>query len=231
MAGTLDTQDPGAIQGHSIAPDLFSREDGPAPPAVEVRPMFIYAFHPRRWMVLAGKLVPGLRQVALVPGVERVWMDEERRIHFADTRAKLEENGWKLIPHHLAPDGVSYVQVLQTKPVDSNQILETHLTVWETAYPGLPDTESDLDGYTAWLEGLVEAGTIPPCPAYVAGRMLERTRQLLTVAEARVAKGATGLSHRVEVLRVHVKVLEAAVKAKGKGKPLAKGRAKAPALD
>lgn len=207
------------------APLTMTSATGVVLPFLDLAPMFALTFHPARWMVLAGKLVPSLQKVPLLPGINRVeeTRDREGRARFdlSTLRAKLEREGRILIPWEWGPDG-SYVRVMETQPDGGATVRETHVSAWEDAEPGARETATDLEGYVEWLEELIATGRLPKCSYAIALGLLERAINRHATASASAAKNhhqgqaqlrAEALSQEVAVLRAYVE----AHKPQGKG--------------
>lgn len=202
--------------GGKRAPEFASQQTGATHPLVEVRAPYILTHHPGRWAVLAGRLVPQLGKLPLVAGVERIEVERATgRIRMAAARAKLEEEGRIVIPYEWAPDGVSYLQCVATKP--GRDVQETWLSVFESAHLGDGQTSTDIDAYAEWLESLVTSGKIPACQPHVIDRMLDSVRERLAVASAELAKsgGQGPIARRVELLTEQLKVLESHASKRG----------------
>lgn len=205
MPTTFDS----APQGEqSYAPEFATTSTGEHLPRISPAAPWIFAAHPSRWIVLAGELVPYLRKVTLRAGVERVNIDRKTgKVHFADTRAKLEQEGWILVPYSAAPDGNSYLKQVTTRLSNGEQA-EATISVFERAVPGAKKTRPDLRGYVAWLKGLVASGLIPPCDPFIAENMADRSRAVLAKLEA-TTKDSPALQGVVDQLRNEVAVLDA----------------------
>lgn len=192
------------------APEMATRATGIAHPFLDVTPAFYLTFHPSRWTIIAGQLVPGLQKFPLAAGVNNVEISKDGRVHFAAARAKLETEGRTVIPWEWAPDGVSYLECVDTRPGGGRDVLETWISVFETADPGRSETSPDEDAYAGWLTGLVKAGKLPACSLAVARQMLDRASERLGTAQAEAAKlgghGRAGI--RAKALEIEVAVLD-----------------------
>jgi len=165
-------------------------------------------------MVMDGKLVPQLGKLPLLGGVNRVEVAPDGRIRFAAARARLEEGGRIPVPYSWAPDGVSYLRQVETRPDGSRTVQTAHISCWETVHAGDPLPTCDEARYAEWLSSLVTSGKLPACPPHLARRMLEKTTEHLEEAEAVSAlKGGTA-TVRARKLRIKAEVLE---KAAGRG--------------
>lgn len=228
ITGTADSQKP-------RAPEMATQATGIAHPFLDVTSPYYLVFHPGRWTVIAGQLVPGLQKVILAAGVNNVEVDKDGRVHFAAARARLETEGRTLVPWTWAPDGVSYLQCIDTRPGGGKDILETWISVFETADPGRTETSSDEEAYAEWLTNLVKTGKLPACSLAVARQMLDRASERLATAQADAAKlgGHGKASIRAKALEAEVEVLDKyvrsgkadAVKAKTKRTPTVQAEA------
>lgn len=169
-------------------PSMATVARGIAHPFLDVSPPFLLVFHPERWMVFGGKLVPSLQRVPLADGVNNVTVAQGGHIRLAALRAKLEEEGRTVIPYTWAPDGESYLQCIDTRPGGSRDIVETWISVFEEARAGATDVTPDEETYRDWLADLVQSGRLPHCALGVAQRMLERVLERLEKARGDAAR-------------------------------------------
>ena len=191
-------------------PEMATQAAGISHPYLEVTPPFYLVFHPNRWTVLDGKLVPALQRVPLAAGVNGIEVDGGGRIRFARVRAQLESEGRMVVPYDWAPDGESYLQCLDTRPNGSKDVAETWITVFETAGAGARKTSPGEAAYAAWLTKLISDGKLSTCPLAIANEKLDRASDRLEVARADAAKlgGHGRASIRARALEAEVKVLE-----------------------
>jgi len=209
-----------------VVPEFSTRDNGLGFPWVDESEAFILKFHPARWTIMAGRLVPSLGQDRLAPGINMVSKSRDGRVSFAACRAKMEESGWSYIPYEWGPDGESYLQAIDTRPRGARETRTAHMTVWDSAYAGDPRVYPDEEAYSAWLAGLIKDGKIPACPPQIARRMLEKARGKLARAAAQVERGGDGAAEatiRAETLRTQVDVLTKAANT-GKRGPKDRGR-------
>ena len=228
---TGDEASPGTVPAMARkVPEFATMETGSSHAMIDASPPFVLVHSPHRFGVLAGKLVPMLGRMPLMPGVNHIEIDGQGRVKFAAARAKLEEEGRILIPYAWAPDGVSYIQAVDTKPT-GKEVLEGWITVWETAHTGDTRTVSDLDGYASWLEGLIKAGKLQPCAPHIIERLLDSATERLNMSAAEAERAGGGpLAVRVQQLQVAVDVLTAAM-AGTRGAPAARKATAAPDLE
>lgn len=214
-------------------PAMASQAQGGAThPFMDAAPPFYWTFHPERWTIIAGKLVPALQKFPLVDGVNNVSVRKDGSISFATARAKLEEEGRTLIPWDWAPDGVSYLQCVDTRPRGAKEVAEAWISVFESADIGGAETSSDEEAYAEWLEGLVTSGKLPQCSPNVASRMADKAGERLGQAEAEAAKlgGKGRAAIRAKALAVEAEVLAERVHANKTNRTAAKAKAKKAAL-
>lgn len=213
-------------------PDMATHQAGASHPYIEATPMFLWTFHGERWMVLDGRLVPSLQKVPLIAGVNGMEVDKDKRIRFAACRARLEDQGRIEVRYEWAPDGVSYLQCVDTRPDAGKTVLEAWISVFESAHVGATETSCDEEAFAEWLEDLVKAGRLPACPHDTARRMLERATSRYQRARAEAAKlgGHGNASVRAKALEAEVKTLEAYVKVGKATRAAAKAKAN-PKLD
>ena len=214
-------------QAKRRTPDMATQETGANHPFISATPPYYWTFHPERWTVVAGKLVPSLMTSHLISGVNNVEIDRNGSVRFANARAKLEEQGITLIPWNWAPDGISYLQCLDTRPGGTRDAQEAWISVFESADVGGQETSCDEEAYAEWLSSLVATGKLPGCSANVARKMLDAATERLEKARADAAKlgGHGGASIRAKALEVEVKVLAQHVKTNQAEKAQAKQRA------
>jgi hypothetical protein len=208
----------------TVAPKFATVDHGHDKPRIPFSPMFMLVFVPTRWMIMEGKLVPQLTKVPLDPGSNLVEGTKDG-IRASRLSARMAEEGRKRIPFEWAPDGESYIQVVETRVGQSD--VETYVSVFEEVYAGDSETHPDTMAYAAWLEDLVKSKKLPPCPPFQVRRMMEQEEARLLVAEASVKAHDTGPNRAAaEAHQANLKTLKAAwtkvnPKAAGK-KPVAK---------
>lgn len=216
----------------SRVPALSSTASGVTLPFIDASPRFVLGYHPERWMVLDGRLVPSLAKTPLVAGVNHVEIDRNGRIQFARRRAQMEEGGWTVIPFEWAPDGVSYLQVVDTRPDGTKTVAEAWLSVWESVDAGAKATTPDDAAYADWLRSLVDEKKLPECRINVALRMRDAVMEKLEKARGEAAKldGHGKIGIRVKALEEEYRVLEEFV-SKTKPARVTPRKAPAPQLD
>jgi hypothetical protein len=212
-------------------PVMATSATGSAHPHIDASAMYVWTFHPERWLVMAGELVPDLQRFVLENGVNRVEVDKAGRIHFAEARARLEREGRTVIPYEWAPDGESYLNAIDTRPGGGPAVVTTYISVFESVDVGGRATTCDEEAFAAWLAELVKAGRIPKCTANVARRLLDTKTEQLERARGEMLnpkqKGAATVRARVLEKEVEVltKYVEGLTEERRKAQP--KGRATA----
>ena len=201
------------VQGEAYTAPWATRDDGPGHPAIDPSPPFVLMFHPQRWAIMAGKLIPGLAKLPLVDGSARVHFDRDGNIHFADARADLEKRGWRVVPEQWGPGG-SYCRKVKTLPRGSLTPRDAFISFSETAYPGDPKTHSNDQVYATWAESLVTSGRLPRCSPHIAERLLAQARTEMMDVAQRQSKQPTGAGAvELDALTTKIAVLEAAIEA------------------
>jgi hypothetical protein len=108
------------------------------------------------------------------------------RVRSSALRANLEESGWTLIPHNAAPNGVSYVQAIETSV--GGRITTTHITIFETAYPQDSRTVPDQTAYCDWVASLIGSFIDPVSPPVIRRLIAKAEKSGDTVALALLRK-------------------------------------------
>lgn len=185
--------DVSAADAVAVTPEVATNNRADVLPFVRTTGrQFVYAWRADQWLVMAGKLVPALRPIRLQPGVDGVGQDKAGRITFGVARQKLEMDGWNLLAHNLGPGG-SYLRATKVDPTGGKGMIRTHYhSAWETCHKGSTTITTDEAGYVEWLQSLITAGEIDPCPAHVATKMLDEARASLPRRLAKHKGASTG---------------------------------------
>lgn len=213
----------------STIPEFATTGGATTLPTLEPSPAFLYAWHPAAWTVLGGKLVPRLSKKKLQPGVNGVQRDKDGRWHIGDMRNIAEAKGWSLIPLSAAPDGESYIHPVTVRHGTA------HIGPFETVYPGTDAIRADTEGYTAWLQGLIDEGLITPCPGYIAERLAdEKQAQLTRLMEQLTDRNAAAHQPAINAMKREIAVLTEYAAAHREptadAKPAKKGKSVAPEM-
>jgi len=198
----------GASPAEAYLPDTVVDGVVEVLPKLPPSPPFYLAWHPTRWVVLDGQVVPSLRRVNLQPGVNHVTRTREGRYRVGALRAHLEERGWSIVPYAKGPSG-SYVKRVRTGLGPEGGY--AHLTSWETAYPGSDAVGSDTSGYALWVASLVADGTVGPCPPYIADRLRDRHQSTLAAYEEKITRGSVAYKRAADRLRADISALDSYV--------------------
>lgn len=139
-------------------------------PRLPPRPWFVLAWHPDRWTVLGGRVVPGLIEEDLANGSNGVVVTYDRdsgqtHVDLSGLEENLRARGFTIIPWEA--DGSPYI----VEPVPGAWV-----TRWTRTTPGSAHTEADLPAYLAWIEALQERGILPRPSARHLDVLAERLR-------------------------------------------------------
>ena len=178
-------------------------------------------------------MVPQLSKLPLTPGVNLIEGGSGGSIRASRLSARLAEEGRIRVPYEWAPDGISYVQAVDTR-IGSNEVV-AYVSVWEEVYAGDSETHADPESYSEWLAGLVDSGKLPACPPFMVRKLMDQEESRASTAESSMKKNDTGPNRaafaahtaNAETLRAVWKKVNP--KAKG-AKPVAK-RSAAPKVE
>ena len=165
-------------------------------------PVFFLKYHPARWGVIGGQILPILGRLAVSPGVGAV----DKRGDTALAEAEAAKRGWRVIPWEaiqiLHPERSTYVKVYEGKRG------KVHLTMWETprAVGGRVRVHVDEEGYHEWLRALIDEGIIPPPDPDIVDALLEQ-------ADSVIARTQDRGGYRLEAARRRKAELEQAIAA------------------
>jgi hypothetical protein len=180
----------GALKGRKVE---TPRVDAAPPPQIPATPLWWYKHHPRCWMVADGKVLPSLRTMKRIEGVN----DVRRGGSMRHTRAGLAERGWTVLEHDADPGGGDY---LQAYPVAKGT---AYMSTYTQVFSGSSATRTDSAGYYAFLQRLVDGGVLAPPPVYVLDDMVEK---YTAAAERYEGKGTAAGDARGAALRADAKV-------------------------
>lgn len=185
-----------------------------------VRPPFVLAHHPVRWMFVDGEWLPDLVPITIEPGISAVDKAGDTTLMLVES----QKRGRIVLPWELVPPSTPSGKYIRAYPCTGPRGALYHCTIWEEprVLAGRPAPDRvDQDGYRAWLRWLIAERHIPA--------MQEEARLLhLGNQEARVARATAKaelqptLSHLQERQEAEKKSLEAMKAAseapKGKGR-------------
>lgn len=190
----VETPDPNPVsaylaetsEGSAFVPvdGQTSREGTPAT-RVAATSAYLLTHDPRRWSLMAGRVVPNFKKLKLIAGVNGV--DEIRRndgsrvLRAATARALAEERGETVIPLDAIPDRHRHRPDLhQGPPGTAPSYLwrprgrpDVTLLIYERCYPGAETTDCDVKHYLEFIDHLLSTGIVKPCPAHTLRRMRE----------------------------------------------------------
>ena len=155
------------IELEQKAPVTHVAQGVPAPKTlVRPEPPFFYTFHPQRWKVLGGRVVPHFNRLVAEPGVNGVGMVmvKGKRVPVVEqAKAAAKMRGEIVLEWDVDGPGTSYIaQDRQTGGWFDR---------FTSIYPGTDHVEYDEEGYSAWCESLYERGVIPRPPGWVIGML------------------------------------------------------------
>lgn len=178
---------------------------------------FLLAYHPGRYAVVDGRVLPLLARVNLTHGVNGC-LHEASGIDWRDTTTRWAERGYTVIPHAAGPRGRSYLQRVRVRGGFA------HLTVWETAHAGDGYIGRDAAGYAEWVLGLVAAGLVPEAAPYALESALHRAVAALESTSRAAARASAAslpeLSARLEAQRAAVVELRRRIASRATSDPV-----------
>ena len=183
----------------------YGEQQSAALPRLPARPPALKMFHPERWTVISGHVVPLLGDLKLQPGINRIRMTREGRFLKLEAQAAAEEQGWTIIPHDV--DGESYIR--QVAPA-------VFVTRWERVFPNSAHVECDESGYALWLRGLIDRGVIPRPAGYVLEMLRSKRQKEHDDVSDKVAT-VPSLRSTVERLAADLRAIDAEIDRYGRG--------------
>lgn len=187
------------------------------PTKVEGSHPFQFKFHPSRWDIIGGKVMPVLGKLKYAPGVDGVDLSRrdangKQRPIMGIARAQSRERGWLTIPVDAIPDkwanadgSKSYLKRPDGRP-------DVTISIFETVFSDSNIIESNTAMYVEWMEWLISEEIIPPCPPHTLRALLSK-KQETALREADMA--AKFPSHEPDYKRAQkdVAIVEAALEA------------------
>lgn len=131
---------------------------------------FYFAWHPRRFHVMQGMLVPSLRKIGFKPGTNGVDVNRAGQADPTFAVAQAEQKGWTIIPWQVDGPNTAYLYEAQGG----------WLSRWETLYPGAIKPEADEPGYAKWCQSLLERGIVDEPRMSVLSALADEYTELLT---------------------------------------------------
>lgn len=207
MAQRTDEAKPTGSRGY--VPNIYTGTDSTGLSTRDASAPFVLMHHAKWWTIMDGRLVPELRPLPLVAGVQHVAFAKNGGLRMSYTEADLKDRQISII-HPGTDPNASYIQEIDVIPSGSREPAIAYITRWETAHAGQAKTTWDYAAYADWLENLVKTGVIAPITPVRAAAMIEETQRLLSRAEHRLRQGQTSDSTRVEQLKAELEILKTA---------------------
>jgi hypothetical protein len=145
------------------------------PPNLGFTPPAFLKVHPDAWTVAGGRLLPSVRKMPLVPGVNNVRFAADGVYDVRQAKYDAADRGWTVLPLDLDGPGTSYM----VEPWPG-----VWLTRWETAHPGATETVTDQTAYLDWCQSLVDRGIVDPPQPHVVRKLLRNADADVVAAEA-----------------------------------------------
>ena len=164
---------------------------------------FFLKWHPQRWELNGGELLPKLGRLAVEPGVNGVDKHGDPSLAFVSA----EQRGWKILPWDVIADG--YVRVHQ------GNFGAVHLTKWQQPRQigNRCILKHDADGYRQFLREMLAAGIIDPPDPDLIDAMIEEKQGKLDRARQSAASGKPGADLAIASAETALKEFKAAAAA------------------
>lgn len=195
-------------------------------PQVSPQPPFLYCFHPNKWHVSGGEVLPELGTIPLQPGLNGVTLvvtrgrdgTETTRVNASRAIQRKKERGWEVIPQDVDKDQ-GFPTYLRKLPVgDKKTGITSYVSRWEHTPSGSSLIVSDEKGFNTWRRSLIERGILPEPSIWALESLYTRTEELWgQVADK--AQSNPSMASRRDKLAEDLKVISRA---------LEKARAKLP---
>ena len=216
MAKVVATAPVAGTRGLTAADLGFgAREERGARLPLAQRPhKWAFAFHPDRWQVMCGRVVPMLATMFVVPGLNGVPTSGSAR-RAVEAR---EERGWTILDPMIDGEDSYVFESQSITPYGTVQPL--YLSRWETAHAGSDHVSCDSEAFSAWLAGLVAAGKIAAPAPYILAN-LRSTLKGRVSALVDACRLTPSMSDLLDAARADLDVVEQAIKS-ATPKPAAK---------
>lgn len=184
----------------AYTPQVSRRADrGVPPPNLPQNPEFMLRFHPERFTVMCGRVIPSFAKFQLKAGVNGITLDREKRPRIDEAVIDQAKRGYKLLPFDVDGPGTSYIR----RPIGTAGV---HLLKFEQCFSGASHIACDEEGYSTWAASLVERGIVPPPAAYVLEKLMKQRQD-----EAEQLADKPGASGKLRRLQSEIDVLESAL--------------------
>lgn len=174
---TADTVAPGGISMRDLG--VVDGIGSPDLPRLESIPAALFLFHPERWCISEGEVIPLLGRMPIIAGVGNIKLVDQKRGLLSTVQAETEKTkrGWQKIPLNIDGPGTSYLH----SPMPG-----VFLDRWHTAHAGSSIISFDSKGYVRWLRGLIASGKLPAPKPYVLEKLRAKLRRQVLELQDRV---------------------------------------------
>ena len=178
-------------------------------PALNLAPVapYLYKFHPERWTLIDGELLPCLAKLTIEPGINGV----DKNGDPTGAKVAAEQKGWQILPWDCIDGGYLRVHTGTYGPV--------HLSRWERpkSIGNRVIIKRDDDGYKAFLRGLIARAVISPPDPDLIESMIEAQRSRISKIETGAAANTASGGLKLKAAKLRLKQLEKAASANNKG--------------
>jgi hypothetical protein len=139
---------------------------------------FVLWFHPSRWCVIEGEVVPQLQQFHLIPGVCNFTIGSDKKPKIQKHKLEKMEADWIMVEYSWGPNG-SYIKQLDARIDGTNETTKIYLPVWCNAIAGSTATKVASGAYAAWLKSLLASGKLPYPDPYIGETKLDEVTVII----------------------------------------------------
>lgn len=162
----------GGNEGIKTLPVLNTKMD-----ALKAEPFLLW-FHPKRWCVIEGEVVPHLQQFPLVPGVCNYTIGRDGKPKITKHKLEKMEADWIMVEYSWGPGG-SYIKQVEARIDGTNETTKMYLSVFANAIAGSTAVKVSSKAYGAWLTSLIQKGLLPKPDAYIGEKKLEEVTNII----------------------------------------------------
>lgn len=161
---------------------------------------FFLAFHPKRWAVDNGRIIPALARIVVEPGIN----GHDRRKHPDRFLADFKDRGWLIIER----DAVSEGYMMEYKN-DAGRTV--YMAEYEILHSGSEVVSRDDQAFFDFIDALMEAEIVPSKPElYILEGMADSLRNRINDYEMKATTAATQRAEKMKAdLEVVLKEIEA----------------------
>lgn len=185
----------------------FAEETRASMPRLPATPPKLLLYHPERFTVMGGQVIPLFGTMKLQAGIQRMKQGADGRFQKNEAEGSFAEQGWTVIPADVDGPGTSYIR--QVAPA-------VFLSRWEKAYPGSSHVDTDEAAYVAWCRTLLDRGVIPRPAPYVLELLQAKKRKEHDDMADKVA-AVPSLRPIVERLAADLRAIEVEIERYGRG--------------